>query len=114
MGNEIVPLNSLNGRKMDGKRTDGDIMGAPGIGGHNMDGDNKRQKNGPIEKKLEKPKLQGGHWYLHRTLRRLFATILFHSITAKFRREPFEGMTPQTHLPFLQTQTVVGWRKNKN
>ena len=66
---------------MDGNKMGGDKMGAPGIGGHKMDGDNKRQKNGPLEKKLEKPKLQGGHWYLHRTLRRLFATILFHSIT---------------------------------
>ena len=96
---------------MDGNKMGGDKMGAPGIGGHKMDGDNKRQKHGLLEKKLEKPKLQGGHWYLRRTLWRLFATILFHSITVEFRREPFEGATPQTHLPFLKTQTVVEWRK---
>ena len=54
MDNEIVLLNLLNGRKMDGNKMDGDKMGAPGIGGHKMDGDNKRQKNGPLGKKNSK------------------------------------------------------------
>ena len=39
---------------MDGNKMDGDKMGAPGIGGHKMDGDNKRQKNGPLGKKNSK------------------------------------------------------------
>ena len=59
MGNKIVLLNSLNGRKMDGNKMGGDKMGAPGIGGHEMDGDNKRQKNGPLEKKTRKTEITG-------------------------------------------------------
>ena len=45
--------------KMDGNKMGGDKMGAPGIGGHKMDGDNKRQKNGPLDKKTRKTEITG-------------------------------------------------------